>query len=144
MPGYLLIDGEPHLVSLVADRAGGYRLSGADGSDAAREVVRDGDRIWIHLDGRAHELVWQDAVTHGGLAAFGGAEDVAKAPMPGAVVQVLVGEGDVVGQGDTMMIIESMKLETAIRAPRDGVVEMVHVGPGQTFQRDAALVTLTA
>lgn len=145
MPGYLLIEGEPHLVALIADGDGGYRLSRDAPAPAADvTVARDGDRIWIHLDGQVYELVWQDAVTRGGLEAAGDGADEARAPMPGTVVQVAVTAGDEVREGETMMIIESMKLETAIKAPRDGVIETVHVGLGQTFQRDAVLVTLSA
>ena len=45
-------------------------------------------------------------------------------------------------RGDTLLVIESMKLETAIKAPRDGMVETVHVADGRTFERSAPLVTL--
>jgi len=38
--------------------------------------------------------------------------------------------------------MESMKLETTIAAPREGIVQAVHVALGQTFERDAPLVTL--
>ena len=41
------------------------------------------------------------------------------------------------------MIIESMKILTVIKAPRDGVVAKIHFAPGQTFDRNDALVTLT-
>jgi biotin carboxyl carrier protein len=40
--------------------------------------------------------------------------------------------------------MESMKMETTIAAPRDGVVEAVHFAPGQTFDRDALLLSLEA
>jgi biotin carboxyl carrier protein len=40
-------------------------------------------------------------------------------------------------------VIESMKLETAIRAAQDGIVEKIHVRAGESFDRDAALVTLS-
>ena len=63
--------------------------------------------------------------------AVGEAEVIAVAAEPGAQVQA----------GDTLMVIESMKLETAIKAPRDGVVATVTFAAGQSFERDAVLVT---
>ena len=132
MPGYFLLDGEAHGVAFPRR------------SVPEAPVARDGHRIWVHYRGRAHELVWQDAVGHHAAEAGGEADDVARAPMPGSVVQLSAAAGDAVEAGDTLMIIESMKLETAIKAPRSGIVDTVHVAVGQTFERDAALVTLTA
>ena len=51
--------------------------------------------------------------------------------------------GERVTAGTVVAVIESMKLETAIRAAQDGVVEKVHVRAGESFDRDAALVTLS-
>jgi biotin carboxyl carrier protein len=53
-----------------------------------------------------------------------------------------VKEGQSVTAGETLMVIESMKLETAIKAWRDGAVAAVHVGVGQTFQRGTPLLAL--
>jgi len=52
------------------------------------------------------------------------------APMPGRVVQVLVSSGDAVRQGQPMMVVEAMKMEHTIMAPRDGIVAAVHFAPG--------------
>ena len=71
-------------------------------------------------------------------------DDIAQAPMPGTVIAVQVKPGESVTRGQTMMVIESMKLETAIVAWRDGVIKTLHVAPGQTFDRAAPLVTLEA
>jgi biotin carboxyl carrier protein len=62
--------------------------------------------------------------------------------MPGVVIAVHAAEGQTVARGDTLVVIESMKLETAIKAPRDGVIATVHVAVGKTFDRAAPLVTL--
>ncbi|MGH6782026.1 MAG: biotin/lipoyl-containing protein, partial [Sphingomonadaceae bacterium] len=110
MPGFFLIDGATHQAALLPGQR--IDMTGAT-------VAADGNRIWVHLDGQAHELIWQDAITHYEEEAGGNADDVARAPMPGSVIQVSVAVGDAVVAGDMMMIIESMKLETVIKAPRD-------------------------
>jgi 3-methylcrotonyl-CoA carboxylase alpha subunit len=63
--------------------------------------------------------------------------------MPGTVVALKVAPGDAVTAGTVLMVIESMKLETQIRASQDGIVERVHVKESDSFDRNAILVTLS-
>jgi acetyl/propionyl-CoA carboxylase alpha subunit len=111
--------------------------------DAQQEAVIaiDGDVVHIHLDGNTWTVRYTDPilrhVRHGGSSV----EDIAQAPMPGVVITVHVAEGQAVARGDTLLVIESMKLETAIKAWRDGIVATLHIAPGQTFDRAAPLVT---
>ncbi len=65
------------------------------------------------------------------------------APMPGAVLQVLVSEGDRVERNQTVLIMESMKMELVIAAPRDGVVGRVSVEAGQQVERGMRLLELS-
>ena len=64
------------------------------------------------------------------------------APMPGAVLEVLVGEGDSVERNQTVVVMESMKMELLITAPRSGVVRRVAVKPGQQVERGMRLLEL--
>jgi len=52
------------------------------------------------------------------------------APRPGVGASVGVGAGQQVAQGDRLLTIEAMKMETGIHAERDAIVKAVHVGPG--------------
>jgi acetyl/propionyl-CoA carboxylase alpha subunit len=135
---YLLdIDGTVYAVALDSD---GQRLV-VDGAATDALVAIDGNTVHVHLDGRHFELRYLEPVElhagdHGAAA-----DDVATAPMPGVVVAVHTAAGARVSRGDTLVVIESMKLETAIKAWRDGTVETVHVAEGRTFERSAPLVT---
>ena len=62
------------------------------------------------------------------------------APMPGAVLEVLVGEGDPVERNQTVVVMESMKMELLITASRSGVVRRVSVQPGQQVERGMRLL----
>ena len=105
-------------------------------------LVREGDDVHLHWRGAGHVVRFLDPVRlHAGGGETAGA-DVARAPMPGTVIAVAVAEGQAVLAGDPLVIIESMKLETTIRAARDGVVATVHVSVGGTFEKDAVLLTL--
>ena len=65
------------------------------------------------------------------------------APMPGAVLEVLVGEGDRVERNQTVVIMESMKMELVITASRSGVVRRLAVHPGQQVERGMRLLELS-
>jgi 3-methylcrotonyl-CoA carboxylase alpha subunit len=54
--------------------------------------------------------------------------------MPATVVSVMVEVGAHVTRGDTLVMLEAMKMELAIRAPRDGVVKAIHCQPGELVQ----------
>jgi biotin carboxyl carrier protein len=102
----------------------------------------DGDHIHLHIEGRTHTLTHRHPLDR--LAQAGGAasESDARAPMPGAVISLAVTEGQSVRRGDVLLVIESMKMETTLVAGVDGTVSAVHVQVGQTFERDAILVTV--
>ena len=125
----------------LTETALGKTISAGD-QKAPIDILQHGDDIWVHLLGRTYRLTWQSSVNHYGEEAHADTSDIAQAPMPGAVVTISVQPGDQVQAGQTMLIIESMKLETAIKSPRAGTVEAVHVVTGQTFERGATLVTL--
>jgi biotin carboxyl carrier protein len=105
-------------------------------------VATRGDDVFIHLDGAAYQLRYEHPLDRLALQAHGGAEDSVKAPMPGSVVAAHVQEGDAVVRGQSLLVIESMKMETTIAAPRDGVVLAIQFVAGQTFDRDVVLITL--
>jgi biotin carboxyl carrier protein len=62
--------------------------------------------------------------------------------MPGKVVRVLVGLGDEVKENQGLVVVEAMKMENELRAPRPGVVAAVHVAVGQAVDKGAPLVTV--
>jgi biotin carboxyl carrier protein len=113
-----------------------------DGTADNVVVATDGDLVHIHLDGETHTVRYTDPVKRHVAHGAGSADDVAEAPMPGTVIAVSAAPGQAIVRGDTLLVIESMKLETAIKAWRDGTIAAVHVTTGQTFDRGAPLVAL--
>ena len=65
-----------------------------------------------------------------------------QAEMVANVLQVYVAPGDVVGAGDTVVLLESMKMEIPVLSEQDGTVDAVNVGPGDVVQEGDPLVTL--
>jgi biotin carboxyl carrier protein len=67
-----------------------------------------------------------------------------KAPMPGRVVKVLVGRGDLVADRQPVVVLEAMKMQNDVRAPRGGRVSDVHVSEGALVEAGVLLVTVVA
>ena len=65
-----------------------------------------------------------------------------KSPLPGSVIKVLVSEGQAVKKGDTLLTLESMKMENAIMAEADGTIKQIAVTPGQNVMQDDLLIVL--
>jgi len=62
--------------------------------------------------------------------------------MPATVISVMVAMGATVARGDTLIMLEAMKMELPIRAPRDGVVRAIHCQAGQLVQPGVNLLEL--
>ena len=65
-----------------------------------------------------------------------------KAPMPGILLEIKVSEGDTVKKGDTLLILEAMKMENAIMSPKDGVIKSVFSAAGDTVDKNKLLIEL--
>jgi biotin carboxyl carrier protein len=139
---YVLHCGQLVMPVALVPAEGSGQLLRVGSHTAPVHVAADGDLVHVHLEGTTYTIRYVDPVRRYGSHAGSGADDIAEAPMPGVVIAVHVKEGQPVSSGDTLMVIESMKLETAIKAWRDGVVAAVHVGVGQAFQRGAPLLSL--
>ena len=107
-------------------------------------VATRGDEVFVHLEGEAYTLRYLHPLDRLAAQSGGGADDGILAPMPGSVVAVQVQVGDTVTKGQTLLVMESMKMETTLVAPRDGVVASIRFEKGQTFERDALLLSLQA
>ncbi len=81
---------------------------------------------------RAPAYVWETTDTAGGNQVI--------APMPGRIVVVKAKAGDTVEQGQDLLIMEAMKMELALKAPRAGTIESLNATPGEFVEADAILV----
>ena len=97
------------------------------------------DNLWVYHDGVVYRPRVGDA--HG---ARQHRDDLASlsAPMPATVRAVLVTPGQTVVRGDTVVILEAMKMELPLRAPHDGVVKDVGCRPGELVQPGVPLVEI--
>jgi len=135
------VDGTEHEAE-PALLAGGVLTIAVDGRPLQAHVAVDGNIAFLQLGARVHRVVLVDPREASGDDGHG--DDDIRAPMPGAVVAVHRSSGDAVRRGDAIMTIESMKLQTTLAAPRDGVLEQICCEEGQTFDRDQVVARLRA
>jgi biotin carboxyl carrier protein len=100
-------------------------------------VASSGDVRWVYLDGEVYEM---EVVGAGGRRRGLAGHGLLSAPMPATVVRVEVSPGSRIRRGDTLIILEAMKMELPIRASADGIVKAVHCTPGDLVQPGVPLV----
>lgn len=71
------------------------------------------------------------------------AQGAISAMMPGKIVSVAVKEGESIKEGDVVCVLEAMKMENELRAPKEGTVEKVHVSAGSSVERGEILVEIS-
>jgi biotin carboxyl carrier protein len=104
-------------------------------------VVRDKERIWVWLAGRVFHFVVPAADTAESALQARASDDV-HAPMPGTLVKLMVAPGDSVSEDQVVAVVEAMKMEHPLRAPRAGVVAKTFGTPGGIVDADAVVVSL--
>jgi 3-methylcrotonyl-CoA carboxylase alpha subunit len=139
----------------------GSQQTEVDPRDAGIEIVSTGaDEIELRVGGKLYvvpyavqgstvsfafdgEIYFAD-VTEKGVRAKARHRDASmSAPMPGLVLKILVRQGDVVAKGAPLLILEAMKMEHQIVAPRDGTVSALHCTEGELVQPGVELVELS-
>ena len=111
-----------------------------DGKHVSAYVSSDGAKRWVTVNGQTFVLTKSSGTKRGGGKHEHSGE--LSAPMPGQVRAVNVKEGDAVTKGQTLLVLEAMKMEIRIQAPRDGIVSSVSVEVGQTVEREQSLVKI--
>lgn len=151
----LRLDGDGGARWRIGEREGvvTYRTA-ADGRAVTLRGERAVDEIAIRRDGDAFEATAGPHQVSGRLFAegrylvarmqggLGGGDGVVTTGMPGRVVKVLVAEGDAVTAGQGLVILEAMKMENEVRAPRDGVVDRLGVAEGDAVEAGSTLLEI--
>jgi acetyl/propionyl-CoA carboxylase alpha subunit len=127
------------LASVTRAEAGRLELL-VDGKPVTAYVSSQGAKYWVTVKGQTFLLIRSSSAGRRGSAQRLSGE--LTAPMPGQIRALRVTKGETVGKGQTLMLLEAMKMEIRVQAPRDGVVKTVNVTQGQTVEREQVLLTL--
>jgi biotin carboxyl carrier protein len=142
--GKLTVNGKEHEVDFLD--IGDSRYSIIKDFKSLELIVESSDEGYdILLAGRRYsgqvldERALAMANRKGGMKGGGGE---VHSPMPGLIVLIPVAVGDVVKEGQTVAILESMKMQNELKSPKAGVVEQIHITQGQTVDKGALLVNI--
>ncbi len=120
--GHVLVDGVPYEVEL---------------DPQGEQAIVGGIAHTLSVEGLEEERVGPRAAT-----AVTASEGAVTAIMPGKIIRVLVSQGDQVEEGDVICLLEAMKMENELKAPQAGVVQALHIQPGQDVEMGAVLAEI--
>jgi propionyl-CoA carboxylase alpha chain len=104
----------------------------ANGFELAHRGIEAKAFVFTEREAQAARLMPLNKVSDSGKAL--------RCPMPGLVLSVAVAEGQEVKAGETLVVVEAMKMENVLRAERDGVVKKIHARPGDSLAVDAVIM----
>jgi len=111
-----------------------------DGRKVEAHISSDGKRRWVSFGGKTLVFEKTSGGRRGGASGYSSGR--LTAPMPGQVRAVNVAVGDAVTKGQTLLVLEAMKMEIRVQSPSDGVVERLVVEQGETVEREQVLIEI--
>lgn len=121
---------------LIEPRADGrWSVNGVPGS-----ALRTPDGTWVTMAGVAARAEVEAAEARPRIRTTDA--DALRPPMSATVIRITITEGATVSEGDALIVLEAMKMELPIRAPRDGVVKAIHCREGELVQPSTVLIDL--
>lgn len=142
--GKVMVNGNAHEVDFVSLQESLYSII-QDSKSYEIAIEAERGNYEVLLGGRLYEAMVLDqrallmAQRKGGLTAGTGEVN---SPMPGLIVEVMVNVGDEVEQGQTVVILESMKMQNELKAPRDGTVQTINCEAGQSVEKGNLLINI--
>jgi len=143
----ITIDGVAYPIDLRAIDEATFSLLIDHASHEALVETSNGE-IQVLLRGRQYTARVEDErasrLSRSGSGLHAGSGEVTiKSPMPGLIVSIAVSDGEAVKKGQTIVVLESMKMENELKAPRDGTISSIKVTLRQSVEQGQALVVLT-
>ncbi len=142
--GKLTVNGHPHEVDFL--NIGDSRYSIIKDFKSLELIIESNEEGYdILLAGRRYtgqvldERALSMANRKSGMKHGGGEVN---SPMPGLIVLIPVAIGDTIKEGQTVVILESMKMQNELKSPKDGIVENIHITQGQTVDKGALLINI--
>ncbi len=109
--------------------------------DLRRAIVKKvGKRVWVHSDGRTFSAALSEEKKKRGNAAQAESDGVLRSPMPGKILKINAAPDQAVKLGETVCVLEAMKMEYALKSPFDGKIKAVHKKAGDLVGLEEKIV----
>ena len=143
--GKFYVNGQPADFDIVSNTDGSFHALYQGRSYAIKVAEKQADTLTLVINNKKtktrikNEL--EDLLTRMGMDKISGnAMNELKAPMPGMVLKVMVKEGTEVKKGDSLLVLEAMKMENNIKAMGDGIVSQIPVKAGDKVEKNQVLI----
>lgn len=113
-----------------------------NGEHVVAYTSSDGAKRWVTINGQTEVLTKASGARHRGKSSGHDQRSELAAPMPGVVRSVNIEQGQTASKGQTLMVLEAMKMEIRIHAPRECVIQKLWVKLGETVEREQVLIEI--
>jgi len=136
-----------HTVKIIEFRSDGFEFMFDDSYNEVQILESTSTDLKILLNGspltlRKHSKLSEILEKSGSRGAGQASQNSISSQIPGRVISISVNKGDPIKKGDNIVVLESMKMQVAVKSPRDGVVKELKVKEGQSISRNDVVATL--
>jgi biotin carboxyl carrier protein len=147
---YIRVGDESYTVKANACEDGTWTVNDTITDHSLRLIEKAGKEVSIEIDGDPRDILWervrkvQTVSTPNASTRSGGPKKAGGIypPMPGKITEVSISVGDSVESGQTVCILEAMKMFNELKSPSDGIVKQVNVEPGSAVTPDDLLILI--
>lgn len=132
----LINESETSLHLLQNNRSYDIQINEINNDNKTVELSVNGTKYVVQLSDSYDQLVEQMGLT----VVTAQKVQIIKAPMPGLVLDIQIEVGKSVEKGETLLILEAMKMENALQAPGEGIVKTIEVKKGQAVEKGQVLI----
>ena len=115
-----------------------YEIKVLESTSTDLKILLNGNPLTLKKHSKLAEILEKSAGRGGG----GSSQNSISSQIPGRVISVSISKGDSVKKGDNIVVLESMKMQVAIKSPRDGVIKELKVKEGQSISRNDVVAVL--
>ncbi len=115
-----------------------YEIKVLESTSTDLKILLNGNPLTLKKHSKLAEIIEKSA----GRGVGGSSQNSISSQIPGRVISVSISKGDSVKKGDNIVVLESMKMQVAIKSPRDGVIKELKVKEGQSISRNDVVAVL--
>jgi len=141
------INGSDHLINVIDIKSDKFEflfdnafheIKISEVTSTELKIILDGQSMFLKKHAKLTEILEKSGAVSGGATS----QNTISSQIPGRVISIAVNKGDAVKQGDNIVVLESMKMQVAIKSPRDGTVRDLKVKEGQSISRNDVVAIL--
>lgn len=141
------INGSDHLINVIDIKSDKFEflfdnafheIKISEVTSTELKIILDGQSMSLKKHAKLTEIIEKSGAISGGATS----QNTISSQIPGRVISIAVNKGDTVKQGDNIVVLESMKMQVAIKSPRDGTVRELKVKEGQSISRNDVVAIL--